>query len=366
MKWLKKYFAYFTSKITGDNMAYKFFYIGDFKSNNGPGIANRNLKRGIKQAMMEHPGSYKVYFSRRSCLPSRIWEMIQYIAWSDFVCICNYTRLHLFAAWLAKKMKKKCIYRLHGYATYESQVNHPNMDKKSWNRVHRQESFLFKHVDKIICVSKISKDYMVGQEPLYANKFHYCYNAVNYQKIENLIGVKKNSGKDKCLILSVGGGMPGKNNLTVAKGIQILQRKHPEISFEYTIVGAAYTQKDALRHYSFVKYYDHLPHKQLLEKMKESDIYIQDSTFDTFNLSAIEALMCGCSLLLSKNIGALGIFENISSRNIIYSVKDAEEISEKIWNIYICPNYSELKQAIKYQLIDTQMVAERFIELCIQ
>ena len=64
--------------------------------------------------------------------------------------------------------------------------------------------------------------------------------------------------------------------------------------------------------------------------MSESNLYIQNSYFETFCLACVEAIQCGCNLLISRNIGALSVLKNVDDDHIIFNSNDIEEIKNKI------------------------------------
>ena len=64
--------------------------------------------------------------------------------------------------------------------------------------------------------------------------------------------------------------------------------------------------------------------------MKRTNIYIQNSIFETFGLAILEAAYCGCKLLVSNCAGALDCIDNMEDYNIIFDNNDVKEIKKKI------------------------------------
>ena len=64
--------------------------------------------------------------------------------------------------------------------------------------------------------------------------------------------------------------------------------------------------------------------------MKNADLYIQNSYYETFGLAVAEAISMGCDILLSKNMGVLSIIDNIYGDMIIQDNEDVDEIKNKI------------------------------------
>ena len=68
--------------------------------------------------------------------------------------------------------------------------------------------------------------------------------------------------------------------------------------------------------------------------LENTDIYIQNSIFETFGLSIIEAFECGCKIIMTEICGCIDCFQNLSSENIIKKNDDIDTISKKIINLY--------------------------------
>lgn len=302
------------------------FMLGDFESSNGPGIANHQLRADLRKSA---ESEFHYIYSKEKNRLYRIYEIFQNLKKSECVLIANYTRLHLLAVFLAKKWNKPVIYRLHGYQMMECQINGLAVNESRLRRVHKTEQYIFKNMALGICVSKMSRDYMKKKEPNYREKFDYCYNSIDLDGFQNIMHQqKKKEKRNMYRIISAGGGMRQKNNRIVAKAIQRLVQEGMKI--QYCVIGTAYTDKEELCSYPFVKYYDVLTHEKVLKLMQQSDLYIQDSTFDTFGLSAVEALLAGCSVLLSENMGVLEILGSMQEEDVIRDVENDCVISEKI------------------------------------
>ena len=73
-------------------------------------------------------------------------------------------------------------------------------------------------------------------------------------------------------------------------------------------------------------------HDELCNELEKSNLYISNSIVESFNLSVFDALLSGCDILLSKNVGALSVIET-NNFDIINNCIDKNEIKEKI--IYV-------------------------------
>ncbi len=97
--------------------------------------------------------------------------------------------------------------------------------------------------------------------------------------------------------------------------------------------------------------------------MKQSDLYIQNSSFETFGLAVCEAIACNCKILLSKHIGALSIIKNLDEDMIINDNTDINEISEKINKIYIKKD-EKINYIEDYEKYSWKNEAKKLFDIC--
>lgn len=106
---------------------------------------------------------------------------------------------------------------------------------------------------------------------------------------------------------------------------QLIERKHPETildalsemkdkDYELTIVGIG-SQKEMLEKKAStcglnVSFTGQLPHKEVLELMRENDCFIMISEAEVFGLVYLEALSQGCITIAAKDEGMDGIIRN--------------------------------------------------------
>lgn len=330
----------------------RVFFIGDFDSNTGPGIANKMLIKGLKNK--------KILYSKSTTKLTRVIELLFKILISDCLCFCSYSKLNIMGIKISKLLHKKSFYIMHGYRTYEYKINNPEVTLDKLKDIDYYEKYIFKSVEKVFCVSKKFMEFMKDIEPDYAEKFEYNFNGLDLEKIQNVtVGFKVNKKKNQ--IVSIGGGMKRKNNLIVCKAIDKLNCEK-NLQLEFVVIGLPYTDKTQIDSFNFVKYYDSLKHDKVLEILSESYMYIQNSGFETFGLAVIEALECDCNLLISNQVGAIGVIDNIESDDIIYDVNNIDEIARKIENILARGNNRKLKEGLKRHEIDYKISGELLLQ----
>lgn len=317
------------------------FMVGDFKTDTGPGIANKIIRNGLNNKR-------NVIYSNSNSKLFRIIELVIKIIICDCVCFCSYSKINLIGIKIAKYLRKKTFYIMHGYCTYECEINNRKMIKEQLKEIKDFEQFIFEHSDKVFCVSKKFMEFMKNNEPKYADKFDYNYNGIDIKGIEK--NVCKNNKKLN-QIVSLGGGIPQKNNLAVCRAINKLN-KEKNMKLKYIVVGSPGEDKEEICSYDFVTYYDRLTNKEVINILGESQIYIQNSFLETFGVSIIEALLADCNLLISNNIGVTDVLKTIRDSDLIYDITDINEISKKIEYVVECNNVQRLKEGLDTDIID--------------
>lgn len=297
------------------------FFVGDFKNNNGPANVNKEIKKTL--------GTEKYCYSNSSGKLTRIVELVFKTISSRNICFCSFSKIDIIGIKICKILKKKTSYIMHGYIKKEQEINGER------TKAIDDEKFILNNVNKIICVSELCSEY-IKQEG-YPASIYYIYN-----NIPSVIPQHKNI-KQENLIMSTGGLIPLKNNLKICEAIKKINSSSKE-QLIYVILGDSYNNKEQLKKYKFVRFYKCLPHDKCINLMQKTNLYIQNSKFETFGLSVIEALFEGCNILISKNVGAIGIFDNISSKSIIMDVDDINEIASKIQYILKHPNKNLIKK----------------------
>ena len=80
----------------------KVFFVGDFKSDSGPAISNRMIKRGLKD-------NRNIKRSNANNKIGRIIELLLKIFLADCVCFCNLSRINIVGIKISKIFRKKCF-----------------------------------------------------------------------------------------------------------------------------------------------------------------------------------------------------------------------------------------------------------------
>jgi glycosyltransferase involved in cell wall biosynthesis len=331
----------------------KIFFVGDFHSNNGPAAANRAFISDLNKSEALHSTCRHPI--------SRILEFI--IKFSDVpaICLCNATRLNFFAIRAARLFGKRIFYLMHGCGSYEYEINTEQISEEITEKIVKCEQLVFSRSDKIICVSKKLMNLMREKEPAFADKFDYCFNGIDFNEIECVLKDAVPPKKLKNLIISTGGGIPQKRNLEVCAAIQRLNREDG-LDLKYIVIGASLGKRELFEQYDFVRYYESLPHEDVIVLMAKSRIFVQNSIFEPFSLSAVEAMLCKCDLLLSNKIGMLDMLPSASDVDIIFDTLDIREIATKIKRILRESNSDRLTKGLDLKVFRDKIASRRLYD----
>lgn len=290
----------------------KIFYIGDFNSNTGPANANRNFIKGL---------SNSIYICKKNNKIIKFIDTIIHIAFSDAICICGFFRSSNRIIKIAKLFNKKIFYIMHGWIKNENKINLIDNDDEKY------ENYILNNANKIYCVSELFANKIKENYPELKGKIDFIYNGIDFDKINSIN--KKENKKENNLIMTTGGGIPLKNNYIVCKAIKKLNDEY-NLNLKFLILGPPSKDIEKITEYDFVEYHNVLSYEETINYMNKSKIYIQNSDFETFGLAVIEAVIQNCQILISKNVGAIGIIDEFNKKMLIENVKNEEEIAKKI------------------------------------
>lgn len=320
------------------------YMLGDFISDTGPAIVNKNYAFYLEE---------KIYFCMSNNKIRRMIDLIIKLRKCEVILISGLSKFQLLGCNIAKMFNKKVIYLMHGYTKIEYEVN--EIEEKNQILKEVEEKMLMK-VDKIICVSQRFSELLKKERPDLQNKIYFVNNGIEVKQVQ-----KEKKEKEMFTVISVGGGMKIKNNLSICKAINEIK----DIDIKFTVIGNKDKEGEKIEKYNFVEYYENLKHNEVMEKMQQADLYIQNSYFETFGLAIFEAISEGCKILISKNVGALSIIDNIEDDMIINNNEDIEEIKMKIRKAYVKRNkkINYIQDCSKYSWSES---AKKLLNLCVE
>lgn len=307
----------------------KLFIAGDYWSGTGPA----NVTKGL----IQKKNRYILYQKTRNKF-LRIIEIFVKTLYCDAVIYSAFSVQNLWGFAIAKFFHRPSFYLMHGSIRYESMLN-----RESTPLMVKQEAAMLKSASYILAVSLPFEQWLKQHYPKYSYKIYTLTNGIDWNMLESHRQDKKRiSGQ----ILSVGGGMPRKNILYLCKAIELIYQENPDTQIKLIVLGAEGRDSAAIRAYPFVEDHGLVSHKEALSYMASSSLFIQNSSFETFGLAPVEALLQGCSLLISSKVGAVSVMTDIQENDMIYHPKDLYELKSKICFILKHPNAEQLLQGI--------------------
>lgn len=322
------------------------FLYGSYRNNAGPDNVNRYLLSNTKNILLFEKSNNKIL--------KRI-ERLLYFYRSDVIVFSGFGKYNFWLKY-AKLLGKKTIYLMHGCVNYEARINKLEID----SRQLKFEKYFLGNVDLILPVSEYYKKWVVEMFPEFKKHIHFLNSGIENQEIKFPV---KQDKDDIIRIVVAGGDRIQKNNLDVAKAVEILAM-YLEKKIELRIFGRKYSVENIFEKYPHSMYIGMLPQADFYNELKKADIFILNSEVESFGLSAIDALYCGCDVLISKNSGIRSILST-NDNDIISDVHDSKEIARKIEEILKEGNNSRLLTSIDVEHYSWRNVAERLYEICV-
>ena len=168
------------------------------------------------------------------------------------------------------------------------------------------------------------------------------------------------------IIAVSGGSRPVKGNDVVARAVGVLRSRNSNFELELQVYGHLYA-KDPSFDEACSAVDAHLmgqvSHSDFEQAMSRTDIFIMNSRYEPFGLSALDALQAGTSVLLSKNCGVSEIL-NLEQCDVIENCEDAEEVASKAAYLIDHPNAERLYKSLDFSVIGWDVTAARIRDIC--
>lgn len=257
-------------------------------------------------------------------------EAVWKLASSDVVVVSGISRKGTLLVSMARFLRRKSVYIMHGCASYEAVLNEVECTKEGL----RREKQLLKYATLILPVSKKFMNWVKEYFPQYAHKTKYLFNGID----KDLLPRSGQYAGHREGIIAAGGDTKLKGNTMLTEAVEGMAE-----NVQLTICGELRNscQPDSKR----VKYTGQLPHDQFVDKLSRAKLFVLNSVHESFSIAAVEALMCGCSVLLSEKAGVTDILE-LEECDIIHDPMDREEIRRKILYLLEHPNNQRIMEKL--------------------
>ena len=319
----------------------KFLFVGGTNGNTGPANVNKGIVANLSDAF---------------CIADSVNRVKKYIdafigvVRCKVIVVSGMSKVGVYAIKLAKLLNKKTVYIMHGCCEMECALNESAVDENSL----QMEQYILHSVDLLLPVSERYSQIIQEKYPFCKGKTAYLHNGV--EKIDLEQGkIQREKGR----IIAVGGDRKLKNNITVAKAMEKLGADRV-----LTVYGHLYNPKN-LPQGKNIEFKGLVPQTQLYEEMQKSELYILNSVYEPFALSVYDALLCGCSVLITNVAGAVELL-NVTEHDVIYDPMDEKEIADKIDYLLTHPNNERLMQGLDFRKISYKAEVEKLENYCNQ
>ena len=293
---------------------YKAYFASDSSANTGPAIVNMYYKKYLN--------SNEYHFSKTyNNKVLRLINDIRNIFRSKVVVFSGASMADIIYMRICKMLKKKMIYIMHGCIQEENKINRVENEKET-----KLELRYLKNVDLVLGVSQHFVEWVKQYYPQVIGKIQSLPNGVDMNMD---FSPEEDRERDSLTIAIVGGGIPRKNVLVICEALEEI-RKETGKTYTLKVFGRDEVYTPQIKQFSFVEYYGKIPRDEMFSELRTAHLFIQNSVFESFGMAPIEALMLGCNVLCSNNVGSLSIIETIEETDVIKDCSDIQEIKGKI------------------------------------
>lgn len=317
----------------------RYLFIGGTEGNTGPDNVNKGIVSNL-------PSNFFV-ISNGNKIKKYVNTLLN-VARCNIVIVSGISKIGMYAMKLAKTFGKKTIYIMHGCNEIEFKLNQMSPDEKAL----KYERYFLNNSDLILAVSERYSKLIQEKYPVCVGRVNYLHNGVDKVAF-NCNAVQREKGR----IIAVGGDRKLKNNIEVANAVAKL-----DDSKKLMVYGHLY-HPDDLPKGNNIEFKGLVSQEQLYREMSQSELFVLNSTLESFGLTVFDALQCGCSVLVSNAAGALDIL-NVTEHDVIYDPMDKDEIAEKIEYLLQHPNNERLMKKLDFDKISYEVEVKRLEQFC--
>ena len=318
----------------------KILFWGDTAGEGGPNYVNRGIVKELTPNFR--------YVARKNKYV-RFASAAAKCLFCDVTVVSGLSKQAMLLSGIAKAFGKKVVYIMHGCVAYESVVNLQSGTEAAL----KQEEYLLKNADLLLPVSKKFRNWVQNRYPQYAHKAKYLYNGIEKTWPDE---AASECPKIKGSVAASGADRGVKNNIVVARAVERMNGKAM-----LTVYGTVYHK--APEGFRYAKYVDRIPRSEFFGHLRQTELFVANSIFDTFNLSVIEALQCGCSVLVSEAVGVTDLLA-LEENDLIHDPMDEDEIGRKIRYLLENPNHHRILSQLDLEQYSFQKSVERLEKLC--
>ena len=290
----------------------RIFLAGDAVTGTGP--AN------VTKYYIDNLPAGTLYQKRRN-KAARAVEILVNTIRADVAVYSGYSKQNILGMKIARFLHKPSAYIMHGCVEHENDINLERDEKM--NAVERATLDL---TDLVIAVSSGFASWLREHYPMYADKIDYVTNGIDTSLSAGDI---EDGQRNRHMIFSIGGGMPRKKIRHICEAVAKLRSEYdPDLCL--CVTGDTGADSAVIDSYDFVDNKGIVSFEENKRLFGKAALFVQNSCFETFGLAPVEAILCGCPVLCSKQIGALEIIDDLCDTDVIERFDDPDEIASKI------------------------------------
>lgn len=318
----------------------KIFFYGRTINNSGPDNVNKRILENLTPR-----------FRTANCANKylRFLEALWKIAGCGVVVVSGVSRKGVIFFRAAKLLGKKTVYIMHGCGEYEARINGGGISRKGL----LQERYLLEQGNLLLPVSKKFMQWVQERYPQYASKTGYLYNGIDRAALLTVPAKQKIPGS----IAAVGGLRKTKNNQSIARAVEAMGGR-----VTLDIYGGR--KMSFGENLKYVRCRGNLPNEVFLNRLAETELFVLNSIFEPFSLSAVEALLCGCSVLISNQAGIVDILA-LEDSDIIFDPMDEKELRSKMEYLLEHPNHDRIASRLDLDECSYERRCRQLEQLCL-
>lgn len=327
----------------------KVLFTGKTEGNNGPANVNRLL-------IENWPAGEELVTLQSSSRADRIFEGLRKSPRCDVMLSpgCGIVEIALHAMLGATGKPVVCFN--HGYTPFENEINRLGYSRL---RVAAIEWHM-RTADAIVANSELQMRFV--RERLEGFAGTYAFANLGIDPFKQAPTARANP---RPVIAVSGGTRPIKANEIVVRAAHILRSRG--IDCELRVYGRDYAANEELSA-AFASgeatYMGQVPQEEFVRQLGEADVFVMDSRHESFGLSALDAIKAGCSLLLSRNCGVVGVLA-LEDGDVVRECEDAAEVAERIENLLAHPNAERLYRALNFDALSWKHTAQRLRDVVV-
>ncbi|MHA1381801.1 MAG: glycosyltransferase family 4 protein [Candidatus Helarchaeota archaeon] len=305
----------------------------ELKKNNCLKI-KRFMPIGIRQFLKNLRYNYRNKKTERFLFYSLFILVKLIIGKFDIIHFLGYPRKLSFLILLKKFLGAKVIYTANGLTILENKMGYSH----KWI-YQKLEKTIINSVDLVIAVSEIVKEKIEEiYDPLQIKVIPNAINsnfykpASNKEQIKNTFIKKYKLPKDSKIIFTAAGIRTVKGIQYMLEAFQMLNNYTKSLVFlisGYRDIYHKYIEDRYIKPIESVKYIGKIDKINLIEAYQAADIYIQTSKYEAFGIAPLEAMACGCPVIVSERVGMSYLIEE-GINGFVVQYRNKEDLAKKI------------------------------------